>query len=66
MDLIELQLIGNRVDRLYMLSGQPLMYHSTSDEECEEASDTAMAPSYQSFILREKSESLLSTGRRLS
>jgi hypothetical protein len=43
-DLVELQLIGNRVDRLYMLRGQPLVYDSTSDEECEEASETAMVP----------------------
>ena len=37
-----------------------------SDEEREEASETAVAPRYQSFIPREESESLLSTGRRLS
>jgi len=65
-DPVELQLVSNRVNRLYMLRGQPLMYDLTSDEECEEASETAMAPRYQSCILREESESLLSTGRRLS
>jgi hypothetical protein len=32
-DPVELQLIGNRVNRLYMLRGQPLMYDSTLDEE---------------------------------
>ena len=34
-DLVELQLIGNQVNRLYMLRGQPMMYDSTSDEERE-------------------------------
>ena len=43
-----------------------MMYDSTSDEEREEASETAVAPRYQSCIPREQSESLLSTGRRLS
>ena len=43
-----------------------MMCDSTSDEEREEASETAVAPRYQSCILREESESLLSTGRRLS
>jgi hypothetical protein len=65
-DLVELQLICNRVDRLYMLRGQPMMCDSASDEEHEEASETAVAPRYQSYILREESESLLRTGRRLS
>ena len=51
-DPIELQLIGNRVDRLYMLRGQPMMYDSTSDEEREEDSETAVAPRIQSCILR--------------
>jgi hypothetical protein len=64
-DPIELQLIGNRVDRLYMLRGQPSMYDSTSDEDREEASETTVAPRIQCCILREESESLLSTGRRL-
>jgi hypothetical protein len=62
----ELQLIGNRVDRLYMLRGQPSMYDSASDEEREEAHETAVAPRIQSCIPREESESLLSTGRRLN
>jgi hypothetical protein len=65
-DPIELQLIGNQVDRLYMLRGQPLMYDSASDEEREEDSETAVAPRFQSCIPREESESLMSTGRRLS
>jgi hypothetical protein len=65
-DTVELQLIGNWVDRLYMLRGQPMMCDSASDEEREEASETAVAPRYQSCIPREESESLLSTGRRLS
>jgi hypothetical protein len=45
-DPVELQLIGNWVNRLYMLRGQPLMYDSASDEEHEEASETAVAPRY--------------------
>jgi hypothetical protein len=65
-DPLELQLINNQVNRLYMLRGQPLMYDSVSDEEHEEPSETAVAPRYQSCIPREESESLLSTSRRLS
>jgi hypothetical protein len=65
-DPVELQLIGNRVERLYMLRGQPSVYDSTSDEEHEEALETTMAPRIQYFISIEDSESLLSTGRRLS
>jgi hypothetical protein len=42
------------------------MYDSMSDEEREEASETAVALRIQSCIPREESESLLSTGRRLS
>jgi hypothetical protein len=56
-DPIELQLIGNRVDRLYMLRGQPSVYDSTSDEECEEASETAMAPRIR-LAFREKRASI--------
>jgi hypothetical protein len=37
-DPIDLQLIGNRVNRLYMLRRKPLMYDSVSDEKHEEAS----------------------------
>jgi hypothetical protein len=65
-DPVELQLIGNRVDRLYMLRGQTSMYDSTSFEEREEASETAVAPRIQSCIPREESNSLLSTSKRLS
>jgi hypothetical protein len=65
-DPVELQLIGNQVDRLYMLRGQPMMCDSTSNEEHEEAPETTVVPRYQSCILREESESLLSTSRRLS
>jgi hypothetical protein len=65
-DPVELQLIGNRVDRLYMLRGQPLVYDSTLDEQSEEASETAVVPRIQSCISREESKSLLSIGRRLS
>jgi hypothetical protein len=50
---VELQLIGNRVNRLYMLRGYPLMYDSTLDEKHEDAFETAVAPRYQSCILRE-------------
>jgi hypothetical protein len=65
-DPMELQLIGNWVDKLYMLRGQPSVYDSVSDEEREEASETAVVPRIQSCIPREESESLLSIGRRLS
>jgi hypothetical protein len=65
-DPVELQLISNRVDRLYMLRGKPLVYDSSSDEEHEEAFETAVVPRISSFIQREESESLLSTGRRLN
>jgi hypothetical protein len=59
-DPVEPQLIGYRVDRLYMLRGQPSGYDSTSDEE-QEVPEIAVGPRIQSCIL-----SLLSTGRRLS
>jgi hypothetical protein len=65
LDPMELQLIGNRVDRLYILRGQPSVYDSMSDEESEEAPKTAVVPRIQSRISKEGSESLLSTGRRL-
>jgi hypothetical protein len=65
-DSVELQLIGNRVNRLYMLRGQPMMYDSASYEEREEAPETAVVPRYQSCIPREERKSLLSTGRKLS
>jgi hypothetical protein len=39
-DSVELSLIGDRVDRFYMLRGQPLGYDSTSYEEHEEAPKT--------------------------
>jgi hypothetical protein len=65
-DPVELQLISGWVNRLYMLRGQPSVYDSTSDEEPEEAPETAVGPRIQSCIPREESESLLSTGSRLS
>jgi hypothetical protein len=65
-DPMELQLIGDRVDRLYMLRGQPSVYDSTSNEEQEEAPETTVGPRIQSCIPREESESLLSTDRRLN
>jgi hypothetical protein len=65
-DSVELQLIGDRVNMLYMLRGQPSMYDSMSDEEHEEALETAVIPRIQSCISREERESLLSTGRRLN
>jgi hypothetical protein len=65
-DTVELQLIDNQADRLYMLRGQPSVYDSASDEAHEEASETVVAPRIQSCISREESESLLSTGKRLS
>jgi hypothetical protein len=42
------------------------VYDSSSDEEHEEAPETAVVPRIQSCIPREERESLLSTGRRLS
>jgi hypothetical protein len=41
------------------------MYDSTSDEEHEESPEIAVGPRIQSCILREESESLLSTDRRI-
>jgi hypothetical protein len=49
-----------------MLRGQPFVYDSVLDEEREEVSETVMELRIHSCILREESESLLSTGRRLS
>jgi hypothetical protein len=49
-----------------MLRRQPSVYDSSSDEEHEEAPETAEGPRIQSCILREESESLLSTSRMLS
>jgi hypothetical protein len=42
-DPIEPRLIGDRMDRLYMLRGQPSGYDSASDEE-QEAPETAVVP----------------------
>ena len=42
-DPVEPQLIGDRVDRLYMLRGQPSGYDSASDEE-QEAPKTTVVP----------------------
>jgi hypothetical protein len=64
-DPVEPQLIGDRMDMLYMLRGQPLGYDSTLDEE-QEAPETAVGPRIQSCISREEMESLLSVGRRLN
>ena len=52
---MEPQLIGDRVDRLYMLRGQPSGYDSTSDEEYE-APETAVGPMIQSCIPREETK----------
>jgi hypothetical protein len=65
-DPVELKLIGDRVDMLCMLRGQPSGYDLASDEEHEEAPETAVGPRIQSCISREESESLLSNNRRLS
>jgi hypothetical protein len=64
-DPVEPQMIGDRVDRLYMLRGQPSGYDSTLDEE-QENPETTMGPRIQSCILREQRESLLSIDMRLS
>jgi hypothetical protein len=42
-DPVEPQLIGDRMDRLYMLQRQPSGYDSTSDEE-KEAPETVVVP----------------------
>jgi hypothetical protein len=55
-DLVEPQLIGDQMDRLYMLRGKPLGYDSTLDEE--EAPETMVIPRIQSCTLREERESL--------
>jgi hypothetical protein len=55
-DLVEPQLIGDRVDMLYMLRGQPSRYDSTSDEE-QEAPKTVVAQGF-SLAFREKRGSL--------
>jgi len=64
-DPVEPQLIGYQMDKLYMLRGKPSGYDSVLDEE-KEALETALGPRIQSCILREESESLLSTSRRLN
>jgi hypothetical protein len=46
-DPVELQLIDDRVDKLYMLQGQHSMYDSTSDEEHEECHETTVGPRFQ-------------------
>jgi hypothetical protein len=64
-DPVEPKLIGDQVDKLYMLRGQPSGYDSASNEE-KEAPETAVGPKIQYFIPREEMESLLSTDKRLS
>jgi hypothetical protein len=64
-DLVEPQFIGDQMDRLYKLRGQPTGYDSESDEE-QEAPETAVGPRIQSCIPREERESLLSTDKRLN
>jgi hypothetical protein len=62
---VEPQLIGDWVDRLYMLRGQPSGYDLASNEE-QEAPKTVVGPMIYSCIPREERESLLSIDRRLS
>jgi hypothetical protein len=64
-DPVEPQLIGDQMDRLYMMRGQPTGFDSELDEE-QEAPETAVGQRIQSCIPREEMESLLSIGRRLS
>jgi hypothetical protein len=64
-DPVKPQLIGDRMDRLYMLRGKPSSYDSLSDEE-QETLETVVGPRIQSCIPREERESLLSTSKRLS
>jgi hypothetical protein len=63
-DLVEPQLIDDRVERFYMLRGQPSGYDSTLDED-HEAPNTAVGLRIHSFISREERESLLRTDKRL-
>jgi hypothetical protein len=51
-DLVEPQLIGDRVDRLYIVRGHTTI-GDESDEE-KEAPETAMGPRIQSQYLREE------------
>jgi hypothetical protein len=51
---VELQLIDDQMNRLYMFQGQPSVYDSASNEEQEEAQETAVAPRIQSCISRER------------
>jgi hypothetical protein len=64
-DPVEPKMIGDQVEKLHMLQGQPLGYDSTSDEE-KESPETTVGPRIQYFISREERESLLSIDRRLS
>jgi hypothetical protein len=64
-DSVEPQLIGDRVDRLYIFQGQPSCYDSTSKYE-QENPKTMVGPRIQSCIPREEMESLMTIGRRLS
>jgi hypothetical protein len=64
-DTVEPQLIGDRVDRLYIVRGQPTVGDSDSDEE-QEALETAVGPRIQPQNTREERVPLLSTDRRLS
>jgi hypothetical protein len=63
-DSVEPQLIGDRMDRLYKVRGQPTGFDSDSDEE-QEALET-VGPRIQSCIPSEERESLLGTDMRLS
>jgi hypothetical protein len=64
-DPVKPRLIGDRIDRLYIVRGQPTVGDSESDEK-QEAPKTAVGPRIQSRNLREERKSLLSTDRRLS
>ena len=65
LDPIEPQFIGDQMDRLYKLRGQPTGYDSESDEE-QEAPETVVGPRIQSCIPREERESLQSIDKRVS
>jgi hypothetical protein len=64
-DPVKPQLIGDWIDRLYIVRGQPTVRYSKSNEE-QEAPETVVGPRIQCRYPREERESLLSTVRRLS
>jgi hypothetical protein len=61
---VEPQLIGDRVDSLYIVQGQPTTRDALDEEH--KSTETIVGPRIQYQYLREERESLLSTYRRLN